>query len=87
MTKPATSWKRLYETAMAEQQPSRLKRHHRAAECAMTAAAQDMLNGEGTALDYEELSSAMRKLYEHALRKGVNIPSGTFGGTNKKSAS
>ena len=44
----------------------------------MTRAAQEMLNSEDGVPEYLELMASMRTLYEHALRKGVNLPGGTF---------
>ena len=71
-------WKRLYEAALAENDSLVLKTRVRAAEIAMTSATQDMLNSKNGTNDYEELMVAMRCLYEHALRNGVNVPGGTF---------
>ena len=71
-------WKRLYQTAMAENDPLVLKTLVRAAEIAMTSSAQAILNSKEGTKDYEELMVAMRRLYEHSLRNGVNVPGGTF---------
>ena len=71
-------WKHLYEAALAENDPLPLKARLYAAEVAMTRAAQEMLNSEEGVPEYLELMASMRTLYEHALRKGVNLPGGTF---------
>jgi hypothetical protein len=71
-------WKRLYEAALAENDALVLKTRLRAAEIAMTSSAQAMLNSKEGQSEYEELMVAMRSLYEHALRNGVNVPGGTF---------
>ena len=55
-----------------------LKTRLRAAELAMTRAAQKMLNRDGRIEEYLNLMASMRILYEHALRRGVNLPGGTF---------
>lgn len=76
-------WKRLYESALAENDPARLGKCLRDAEVAMTSAAQAMLNDSNATPGYEELMTAMLKLYEHGLRKGINIPEGTYDGSQK----
>ena len=76
-------WRRLYEAAMAENNPLRLRKCLQDAEVAMTSAAQAMLNSSDATLGYEELMRAMLKLYEHGLSKGINIPGGTFDGSRK----
>jgi hypothetical protein len=77
--KPA--WKALFEAALAENRPTkRLARLLRTAEVAMTRAAQDMMNAGSSQPEYDELMLAMRVLYEHGLRKGMNVPEGTFSG-------
>ena len=71
-------WKRLYERAMSENDPLLLRTRLHAAEISMTRAAQGILNSKEGSMEYEELMVAMRSLYEHGLRNGVNIPGGTF---------
>jgi hypothetical protein len=68
-------WQRLYEAALGEKNPSRLKARLRAAEIAMTKAAEKGLNSRGALSSeaYEELMVAMRILYEHALSRGVKM--------------
>jgi hydrogenase maturation factor len=71
-------WKRLYDAALCEEDPVRLRGRLRAAEVAMTSAAQAMLNKSKDAdAEYEELITAMRDLYEYGLTKGINVPGGT----------
>jgi hypothetical protein len=53
-----------------------LKTRLRAAEVAMTRAAQQLLNTNEARQEYEKLMAAMRTLYEHALRKEVKLPKG-----------
>ena len=71
-------WEPLYKAALAENDPLFLKTRLRAAEVAMTRAAQQLLNTNEATQEYAKLMAAMRTLYEHALRKGVNLPGGTF---------
>ena len=63
---------------MAENDPLLLKRRLRTAEIAMTRAAEGILNSKASEQEYQELITAMRRLYEHGLRNGVNVPGGTF---------
>jgi hypothetical protein len=74
----ALRWKALYEAALRETNPPRLRSRLLGAEVAMTGAAEEMLNEKNNSESYDDLLEAMRTLYEHALRKGVNIPRGTF---------
>lgn len=76
--KTRTSWRQLYEVALAERGSRRLEKHLRAAELAMAKAAERLLNRSNGAAEYGELMLAMRTLYEHGLRNGINIPGGTL---------
>jgi hypothetical protein len=70
--------KLLYDAALAEREPLLLRTRLRAAEVAMTRAAQLNLNSKEGVQEYEELIAAMRALYENALRHGMNVSGGTF---------
>jgi hypothetical protein len=79
MTSGTSKWKQLYALAMKEDNPVRLRPRLLGAEVAMTSAAQAMLNSSEDSQDaYQELMTAMQELYEHGLRKGINVPGGTF---------
>jgi len=71
-------WKSMFEAALAENSPMRLGRLLWTAEVAMTRAAEEMMNLGSSPPEYEELMTAMRVLYEHGLRKGINVPGGTL---------
>ena len=78
MKRGKPSWKSLFEVALSENKPKRLRRLLRKAEVAMTRAAQDMMNAGWSQPEYDELMMAMRILYEHGVRNGMNIPRGTL---------
>ena len=63
-------WKRLYDLALSEEDPVRLRPRLRAAEVAMTGAAHAMLNRKDNTKEYEELMTAMRYLYEIRIEQG-----------------
>jgi hypothetical protein len=72
-------WKRLYDVALSEKNPTRFTKSLSAAETAMTSAAQSMLNRNSTTEEFEDLMLAMRALYEHGLKRGLNVSRGAFG--------
>ena len=65
-------WKLLFEAALSESRPKRLLRLLREAEAAMVFANENMSAGSCLP-EYEELTLAMRVLYEHGLRNGIDV--------------